>query len=457
MFSRDDVRFVPEAKSPDVCEAIEDFFQVAEPDDTLLFYYSGHGLIRNQQLFLCAEDTNTQRPVSTAISESTINNIVSNSFAQVKIIILDCCHSGMLKSGGIIESLSGTGRYIIAATSPSERATDANFRGLPSPFTRTLADGLTGKAADRDDDGYVDLDDIYSYLERTPFDGPRPQRKFDGRGSVSIARRAARSRPDPKIEEAADDALTSRDFPLPVLSYMDNIAPRATFNPEDVRGFRSGIRDEVAQSIPSQLSDNEFLERIGVMRDDSLTYAGVLLFGRNPASLFPTAVIQCTRFYGTNKIAPLDTVEYNGTISDTIVQARDFVARNARMGETPTSQSAFAETTYRYPMVAVREIIANAVVHRDYEDHVSCVQIHMFDDRLEIINPGRLSGTPALPEGQVLLSQLERQSQRRNFRLARTLGLSKLVEGVGREFPGQSLIASPSAPKSRSSSWITGQ
>jgi predicted HTH transcriptional regulator len=440
MFDRNEVEFAPEAKSQRVCDAIEEFFQKAESDDTLLFYYSGHGLIRNQQLFLCTEDTAERRLVSTAISESTIKSIIANSFARVKIIILDCCYGGMLKGDDITESLSGSGRYVIAATSATERATDATFRGLPSPFTRILAEALTAKAADRDGDGFVDLDDIYSYLERTPFEGPRPQRKFDGQGAVSIARRTRPSKSSPQRGNATGvspqhSESPLHESPLPVLSYMDTLAPRVTFSREHVSQFRANIRGDVADSIPPQLSNEAFLEHIGVMREDSLTYAGVLLFGRNPSALFPTAVIQCARFHGTTKTVRLEPAEFNGTVANVIVQARDFVARHARMGETPTSQSAFAETTYRYPMVAVREIIANAIVHRDYEDQVSCVQIHMFDDRLEIINPGQLNGTPTLPEGEIPLSQLERRSQRRNFRLARTLGLSRLVEGVGAGVP----------------------
>lgn len=439
MFDKNEVKFVPEQKQQQVCDSIEEFFESAEPDDTLLFYYSGHGLIKNQQFFLCTADTITRKPVSTAVSESMLNNIVANSYAQSKIIILDCCHSGKLKDDGIIKNLSGTGRYIIAAASATERATDARFRGLPSPFTRILADGLTTKADDRDDDGYVDLDDIYDYLKRTPFEGPQPQRNFAGRGAISIARRTLANRSRPQV---GDDTVTSqsngtlpRESALPVLSYMDTVAPKAVFNPEQVSQFRGSMKGDTATTIPAQLSDREFLEHIGVMRDGSLTYAGVLLFGKNPGTLFPAAIIQCVRFYGTTKTAPLDAIEIRGTVAESIVQARDFVARHARIGESPTAQSSYAETAYRYPMVAVREVIANAVVHRDYEDQISCVQIHLFEDRLEIINPGQLAGTPVLPAGEIPLSQLERRSQRRNFRLAQTLGLSKLVEGVGAGIP----------------------
>lgn len=440
MFHRDNVNIVSEAGSQQLSDTIEDFFRSARHDDTLLFYYSGHGITRHQQLFFCAANTVTEKPYSTAVAESMISSIITNSYAKAKIIILDCCNSGALKGNDITQILSGTGKYVITATSATEWASDARFRGMPSPFTRILAEGLTGMATDRDNDGYIDLDDIYLYLERTPYDGPRPQRNFGGKGRVTIARRSASTESGSRSEEASGDSQEHSNHPLkeplaPALSYMDTIAPRAAFSPELVSQFRANIRSQNAVPTPADLPAEEFLELIGVMREHSLTYAGVLLFGKNPNALFPAAIIQCAKFTGLMKTDPLEAIDFHGTIPDVIVQARDFVARNARIGEAPTSQSAFAEPAFLYPMIAVREIIANAVVHRDYEDQSSCVQIHMFDDRIEVTNPGQWGGTPTPPEGENLLSQLERRSQRRNFRLAGILGLSKLVEGVGAGVP----------------------
>ena len=438
MFSKDEVKVLPEAGSQQVCDAMEEFFRSAEADDTLLFYYSGHGIRAHQQLFLCTENTNSSKLFTSAIPQSTINGIMDYSPAKTKIIVLDCCHSGQFKGDDITKGLSGIGRYIIAASSATERANDARSRGMASPFTRILADGLTGKALDRDGDGYIDLDDIYSYLGSTPYGGPRPRRTFDGAGAVPVARRvrpALNGRRQSTDDNATDNRHVSPEPPTQALSYMDTIAPGSRFSPEKVNEFRANIRSEQVAGMPQGQSPEEFLEYIGVMRDHSLTYAGVLLFGKNPNALFPAAMIQCVRFHGTRKTDPLEATEFYGTAADMIVQTRDFVASNARIGETATAQSAFAETAYRYPMVAVREIIANAVVHRNYEDQSSCVQIHMFDDRIEVMNPGQWGGTPVPAEGESPLSQLERQSERRNFRLARTLGLSKLVEGVGAGVP----------------------
>jgi hypothetical protein len=69
------------------------------------------------------------------------------------------------------------------------------------------------------------------------------------------------------------------------------------------------------------------------------------------------------------------------TVPALIVRARDFIADATRLGEAPTTEGAYAQIAYKYPMIAVREIIANAIVHRDYEQQESSVQIQMYSDR----------------------------------------------------------------------------
>ena len=434
MFSRDDVHLVLEENSTEIIGEIDTFFGAGEPDDTLLFYYSGHGKTLNQQLFLCGRDTNVSRLYSTAISKATLDGIVSMSFAQVKIMVVDCCNSGLIKGSDFAEILSGKGRYVLTATSPSERAADGRMRGMPSPFTYHLSEALISEAVDRDGDGNVDLDDVYHYLESVKFDGSRPERSFDGSGAITIARRSlvlpASNETSSQLPSNATPLLGGAPTGQP---YLETEVPGASFSPEKVAEFRDLMRDDILERIPRQLSSKEFLRRVGVLKGEVLTYAGVLLFGDNPTEFLPTAMVQCVRFMGAAKTDPLEIIDLQGTVPENIVRARDFVASYSRLGETATAEDAYAETTYKFPMIAVREIIANAIVHRNYEEQESCVQIHAYSDHIEIISPGRWAGSPIVDEGEILIGQLERQSWRPNFRLARILTWSKLVEGVGRE------------------------
>lgn len=446
MFDRADVRILNDEASSEVYEAVDDLFQEAEPDDTLLFYYSGHGLTLNQQLFLCTQNTRPDRLHSTAVYGPLLSEMVSGSLAQAKILVLDCCYSAAFKGSVLAEELSGTGRYVIAATSASERAGDSRFKGVPSPFTKALADALVSEAVDRDGDGKVDLDDVYDYLERVPFDGSRPHRKFDGAGAVRIANRlAARPRGVADAPPQADAvtitvnglaeygtrAPSGLEPSGPQLPYLDTVTAGTSFSPARVAEFRRLMRSDARTRMPDDLTAAEFLARASLMRNGAITYAGVLLFGENPTSVLPSAVVQCVRFHGTTaSAASLESTDLHDTVPELIVQAREFIAGIARIGEAPTAEGAYAEPAYRYPMVAVREIVANAVVHRDYEHQESSVQIHAFDDRLEVHSPGAWWGATVEP-GVYRLSELARKSQRRNFRLAQTLTWSRLVEGVG--------------------------
>ena len=449
-----------DATSGEILEAVEEFFESAEPDDTLLFYYSGHGRSRDQELYLCAQNTDPSRLRSTAVSGRSLKDIVgsSSSLAQAKILVFDCCYSALFKGDDDreITELFGTGRYVLAAASAAERAPDGAQKGEPSPFTKALADALTKEAEDLDGDGKVDLDDVYRYLKTISFDGARPHQNFEGAGSIPIARRAAPAARDAPRAGLRDDAAGTRagnphdgthvgrasaarnvyvtyPSPLPGLDvpYLDRSVPGASFSPALVAEFRRGMRDDVRGRMPDSLTDAQFLDRAGLLtRDGSITYAGLLLFGTHPTQALPSAVVQCVRFHGTTNTASREITDFHDPIPQLIARAYDFVAGVARIGDTPTDSGPRAEPAYKYPMVAVREIIANAVVHRDYENQKSCVQIHAFEDRIEVHSPGAWQGA-AVALGTHPLGELARMSERRNFRIAQPLTWSRLMEGAG--------------------------
>jgi hypothetical protein len=463
MFEKANVRDpLNDATSGEILEAVEEFFESAEPDDTLLFYYSGHGRSRDQELYLCAHNTDLSRLRSTAVSSRVLKDIVgsSSSLARAKILVFDCCYSALFKGGDDqeITEMFGTGRYVLAATSAAERAADSAQKGVPSPFTKALADALMKRAVDLDGDGKVDLDDVYRYLKTVSFDGARPHQNFEGAGTIPIAKRAAPARrddpqaglrddapwaraenPDGDMPPGSDRFSAARDLYItypptisgPDVPYLDRPVPGVSFSPALVAEFRKGMRDDVRERMPDSLTDAQFLDRSGLLtRNGSITYAGLLLFGDHPTQALPSAVVQCVRFHGTTNTAPREITDFHDPIPQLIARAYDFVAGVARTGDTPTDSGPRAEPAYRYPMVAVREIIANAVVHRDYENQKSCVQIHAFEDRIEIHSPGAWQGAAVAP-GAHPLGELARTSERRNFRIAQSLTWSRLMEGAG--------------------------
>lgn len=114
--------------------------------------------------------------------------------------------------------------------------------------------------------------------------------------------------------------------------------------------------------------------------------AGVLLYGRDPQAFFPHAFVQAARFKGSSTDIFLDRQDIGGTIRHQLEEAMHFVRRNIRLGGQVTGLR--REDEYEYPLIAVREILVNALVHRDYSVTGQTVRLAIFDDRIEITSPG---------------------------------------------------------------------
>lgn len=112
----------------------------------------------------------------------------------------------------------------------------------------------------------------------------------------------------------------------------------------------------------------------------------LLLLTSNP---YRFARIQCGQFKGTTRTVFLDRREYAGPLHEQVDAAEDFVLRNIRLGAR--IEGLYREDYYELPPEAIREAIVNAVVHRDLQAN-SCVQVALYDDRLEVTSPGPLFG-----------------------------------------------------------------
>src|SRR6266496_5523175 len=140
LFDTADVKLLPNARSWDVHRDLEDFFQTATPQDTLLFYYSGHGKVDiNNNFFLCTADTRVDRLMSTAVRDEHVNAMLQGSPARTFVLILDCCSSGAWKSSTELpEALKGKGRFLLASSRAGQNSGDAAVETESSPFTKLL-------------------------------------------------------------------------------------------------------------------------------------------------------------------------------------------------------------------------------------------------------------------------------------------------------------------------------
>jgi len=137
-----------------------------------------------------------------------------------------------------------------------------------------------------------------------------------------------------------------------------------------------------------KISVNQLMRNIKALDKSKPTNAGILFFGKSPQKFFPNAYLRVVRFKGTKVIHPtLDTVNCVGSICEMINTAEDFIRKNIRLLGTRTNKSFQREDKFEYPIKGLREGIINALIHRDYLE-TGDVRIFIFDDRIEIINPG---------------------------------------------------------------------
>jgi ATP-dependent DNA helicase RecG len=149
------------------------------------------------------------------------------------------------------------------------------------------------------------------------------------------------------------------------------------------------------------LSEAKILDLMSVVREGKPTLAGVILFSLYPQAFFPQLGIISTRIpgvragdVGTHAERFIDNTRLEGTLGDQVSEAVAFVRKNIRVA-TKISESTGERTDMpQYPIEAVRELILNALIHRDYSIHTQGmpIQLQIFDDRLTVTNPGGLYG-----------------------------------------------------------------
>lgn len=128
------------------------------------------------------------------------------------------------------------------------------------------------------------------------------------------------------------------------------------------------------------------------MKHDCPTYAGILMFGNNVERRLPGAYVQYVRFNGNGRGADIaNDYKFSGNLMTILNQLDTFVS-TAIAKKRPVPVSALREeNVIDYPAWAIRELLMNAVCHRDYEGN-GPIQFYQYDDRIEILNPGGLYG-----------------------------------------------------------------
>ena len=127
----------------------------------------------------------------------------------------------------------------------------------------------------------------------------------------------------------------------------------------------------------------------GVLKNMDGTLVPTNAFVLLTNNTFPFAKIQCALFKGTERVVFIDKRDFEGPLYEQIEEAYEFVLKHINLG---AKISGLVRTdAYELPTEAIREAIVNATTHRNFLDR-ACVQVAVYDDRVEITSPGMLYG-----------------------------------------------------------------
>jgi ATP-dependent DNA helicase RecG len=186
-------------------------------------------------------------------------------------------------------------------------------------------------------------------------------------------------------------------------AYVDQLEGLGRATPEDVMLKRGCMVDNGRELRP--------------------TNAGLLLFGRDPQRWVRGSELTAARFAGATMGDTFTREDIVGTLPDQIRRAEAFLIDHMRKGVSLTGNMQ-REQQFEYPLEAAREIVVNAVAHRDYSIRGDGVRLFMFSNRMEIASPGGLPGP-------ITLDNMQDERFSRNHIIIQVLADMGFVERMG--------------------------
>ena len=191
---------------------------------------------------------------------------------------------------------------------------------------------------------------------------------------------------------------------------------------KDMNDRRKSIREENTLSGSLSNVTRTNLVNWKVLKKNGDGYLASNAFALLTSDHFQFSKTQCAVFKGTDRSVFLDKRIYAGPLYVQIDEAVNFVLRNIRIGAKIDGIQ--RKETYELPVAAIREMIVNAHCHRLMTDE-SCVQVALYDDRLEVTSPGGLYNGLTFEEAK------QGHSKLRNRAIANVFSQIGLIEAWG--------------------------
>lgn len=180
---------------------------------------------------------------------------------------------------------------------------------------------------------------------------------------------------------------------------------------------------ESKTSVKAALNNVEsMLASLEILEKEKINNAGVLMFARNVGRFIPHAEIICGAFKGTNKTYIYDRKDVRDDLLTQLNEAMAFIRKHINVRSEIREINRY--DIYEIPIDALREAVVNAIIHRDYSMTGTSIYVSVYDDRVEIENPG------GLPAG-LSLQDFGKTSVRRNLIIADLFHRMSKVERIG--------------------------
>lgn len=178
--------------------------------------------------------------------------------------------------------------------------------------------------------------------------------------------------------------------------------------------------------ILSSVPDEQIFHNLKLYHGEQQFKNGAaLFFGKNPETIIEKAIIRCVAFQGTDKRFIIDDQPFGGPLYRQYMQAMQWLRGKLNVRYDIEGQGAGPrKEIWEIPETVFKEAIINSLSHRDYYEKGAVTLIELFEDRVEISNPGGL--VSAIP-----ISEFGKRSHSRNPLIFGLFARMHLVEQVG--------------------------
>ena len=167
-------------------------------------------------------------------------------------------------------------------------------------------------------------------------------------------------------------------------------ASMADIDAKKIKDFLHQARQKRGFPLSEDSDPMTVLKHLRLLRQNKPSNGALLMFANDPQYFFPSAVVKCAWFLGTETVKPIEDYKtFEGSVAEQISQATSWVMSKLSVRFGQRNVEAQNEVEFEIPRSVIFETIVNAVAHRDYNSTGS-VQVSVFRNRIVVRNPGTL-------------------------------------------------------------------